>query len=104
AEAPDTETTENQASVRPAVKKSRSIWGGAGVASGVTKSKPGTNPKPAVESAPQAAPPATAAHPAVPVVEPAVAPTSPAKKGRASIPSWDDILFGTRSDEDPSTS
>lgn len=23
------------------------------------------------------------------------------KKGRASIPSWDDILFGTRSDEDP---
>lgn len=26
----------------------------------------------------------------------------PAKKGRASIPSWDDILFGTRSDDDPS--
>ena len=25
----------------------------------------------------------------------------PARKGRASIPSWDDILFGTRSDEDP---
>lgn len=24
------------------------------------------------------------------------------KKGRAPIPSWDDILFGTRSDEDPS--
>lgn len=24
-----------------------------------------------------------------------------ARKGRASIPSWDDILFGTRSDEDP---
>src|SRR5690606_11099325 len=23
-------------------------------------------------------------------------------KGRASIPSWDDILFGTRSEEDPS--
>jgi hypothetical protein len=23
------------------------------------------------------------------------------RKGRASIPSWDDILFGTRSDEDP---
>lgn len=23
------------------------------------------------------------------------------KKGRASVPSWDDILFGTRSDEDP---
>ena len=26
----------------------------------------------------------------------------PGRKGRASIPSWDDILFGTRSDEDPS--
>lgn len=25
----------------------------------------------------------------------------PAKKGRAPIPSWDDILFGTRSDDDP---
>jgi len=25
----------------------------------------------------------------------------PSRKGRASIPSWDDILFGTRSDDDP---
>lgn len=27
--------------------------------------------------------------------------SKPAKKGRSSIPSWDDILFGTRSDDDP---
>jgi len=26
------------------------------------------------------------------------------RRGRASIPSWDDILFGTRSDEDPASS
>jgi len=25
----------------------------------------------------------------------------PARRGRQSVPSWDDILFGTRSDEDP---
>lgn len=28
-------------------------------------------------------------------------PEKGSRKGRASIPSWDDILFGTRSDEDP---
>ena len=33
---------------------------------------------------------------------PKPAPKPEARKGRASIPSWDDILFGTRSDEDPS--
>src|SRR5690606_20157438 len=33
--------------------------------------------------------------------EPAPKP-EPRKGRRASIPSWDDILFGTRSDEDPS--
>lgn len=26
---------------------------------------------------------------------------SPSRKGRASVPSWDDILFGTRSEDDP---
>lgn len=29
------------------------------------------------------------------------APAEPRKRGRASIPSWDDILFGTRSEDDP---
>lgn len=27
--------------------------------------------------------------------------SKPSKRGRSSIPSWDDILFGTRSDDDP---
>lgn len=27
--------------------------------------------------------------------------TKPSRRGRSSIPSWDDILFGTRSDDDP---
>jgi hypothetical protein len=29
------------------------------------------------------------------------APTRPSKKGRAAMPSWDEIVFGARSDEDP---
>lgn len=106
-EAPEVETAENGASAQPTVKKPRSIWGGAGVASGVTKSKPGAKSKPAAEAAPQAAPPASPAppaEPAAPAAAQAVTPPAPSKKGRASIPSWDDILFGTRSDEDPSTS
>ena len=103
AETREGETAENGVSSQPAVKKPRSIWGGAGVASGVTKAKPGAKSKPAAEPAQQAAPPVSPAEPA-PAAAQAVTPPAPTKKGRASIPSWDDILFGTRSDEDPSTS
>lgn len=35
-----------------------------------------------------------------PETTPEAEPDRPAKKGRASIPSWDDILFGTRGDDD----
>ncbi|UOQ58618.1 septation protein SepH [Leucobacter allii] len=70
----------------------RSIWQGAGVSR-----------ERSVEAAP--APPApVAAAPEPGDAERGQAAPSPeraAKKGRASIPSWDDILFGTRSDEDP---
>lgn len=73
----------------------RSIWGAAGVSSGAERGAP---------PAPSA--PSTAA-PAAPAPESRGGrKTDPAegergRKGRASIPSWDDILFGTRSDEDP---
>ncbi|MHA3683206.1 septation protein SepH [Leucobacter sp. HY1908] len=104
----------------PAVKKPRSIWGGAGVASGVTQAKLGApeapsaaapaNPPaaPAAATAPEQSP--AAATPEAPATSVATASTSTAststpqagpKKGRASIPSWDDILFGTRSDDGP---
>lgn len=100
------------------VKKPRSIWGGAGVASGVTSShkrdsgsRQGTPPTPPPADAQQAtvspvtpiAPvpqTSTAAPSNVPDVDP-IGDAPASKKGRASIPSWDDILFGTRSDEDP---
>lgn len=47
----------------------------------------------------------TSPAPVTPAEEPSAAPDAPtadkkAKKGRQSIPSWDEILFGTRSDED----
>ena len=65
----------------------RSIWSSAGV-TGAPKT--GSDPSPE--------------RPVAPAQSPAAAPDAPErapKKGRASIPSWDDILFGTRSDEDP---
>ncbi|MEV8338925.1 septation protein SepH [Leucobacter sp. NPDC077196] len=68
----------------------RSIWSTAGV-SGAAR---GSGSPAAERQEPAQGPP-----------EPTgVAPDSErsSKKGRASIPSWDDILFGTRSDEDPS--
>ncbi|QIM16569.1 DUF3071 domain-containing protein [Leucobacter insecticola] len=69
----------------------RSIWGASGVTGGA---RPGNSPT--IAPVPAAA--------AVPKddTEPATKPEqSTGRKGRASIPSWDDILFGTRSDEDP---
>lgn len=33
--------------------------------------------------------------------QPFATPRTPAKKGRASMPSWDEIVFGARSDDDP---
>lgn len=89
----------------PAPRKPRSIWGGAGVASGVTATPPrdsrsGT-PAPAPSGASPAPAPSVQAAPAQPVPDAKPDDARPAKKGRASIPSWDDILFGTRSDEDP---
>lgn len=116
-EAAPAQTSESDAPARN-VKKPRSIWGGAGVASGVTvasqrETGSGAPKPPSLVSAPQvsapAAPPAQpgadAATPAADAAteadsEAAVDPRAP-RKGRASIPSWDDILFGTRSDEDP---
>ena len=51
------------------------------------------------------APVARTGRPSLPSIglaaRPAPEPEKGGKKGRASIPSWDDILFGTRSDEDP---
>ena len=61
----------------------RSIWSSAGV-TGTRPSAPA-----AVPEGPEPSPEAPEALERTP------------KKGRASIPSWDDILFGTRSDEDP---
>ncbi|MEJ6490483.1 septation protein SepH [Leucobacter sp. USCH14] len=66
---------------RPAAP--RSIWSSAGVT--------GT-PAPAPSAVPERSEPAPEASDSV---------ERTPKKGRASIPSWDDILFGTRSDEDP---
>ncbi|MGW9021936.1 septation protein SepH [Leucobacter chromiiresistens] len=65
----------------------RSIWSSAGV-TGAPKSGP--DPSPERAEGPAQPPAAT----------PDASERAP-KKGRASIPSWDDILFGTRSDEDP---
>lgn len=69
--------------------RARSIWGGAGV----------SNEAPAAP----AAPPAGRDTPSDGGAEEAPAQDADKgqRKGRASIPSWDDILFGTRSDEDP---
>ncbi|MFD5600596.1 septation protein SepH [Leucobacter sp. NPDC058333] len=64
----------------------RSIWSTAGV-SGTPKQSEARSSEPAVKPVEDAPEPERTPNP---------------KKGRASIPSWDDILFGTRSDEDPS--
>ncbi|QIM18483.1 DUF3071 domain-containing protein [Leucobacter coleopterorum] len=75
----------------------RSIWGAAGVTG-----QPATSPAPSSASAPPKLKPVVNA-PSLDAdkVEPKLDPEKSPRKGRASIPSWDDILFGTRSDEDP---
>lgn len=97
---------------RPAPQP-RSIWQGAGVSrenpdtDGETEAatdadRAGSRPQLTPVDAPQGARPETADAPgAGPRAAEPAGREKPAKKGRASIPSWDDILFGTRSDEDP---
>lgn len=77
--------------------KPRSIWSASGVTGGQD------SPEPARPAAPRGdAPQPEASRSENSRSE---TPKSEAerggRKGRASIPSWDDILFGTRSDEDP---
>ncbi|QIK61994.1 DUF3071 domain-containing protein [Leucobacter viscericola] len=83
----------------PVVTPPRSIWGAAGVSGQATPS-----PAPSTTSGPPTLKPV--ADPVAPAAEqdkaePKLDPEKSPRKGRASIPSWDDILFGTRSDEDP---
>lgn len=83
----------------------RSIWGASGV-TGAPRGQDRREASPAVSAVPDtgtAAPSRTTDAPAA--EREREAPKSDGdrggRKGRASIPSWDDILFGTRSDEDP---
>lgn len=86
-------------------RRPRSIWSAGGVSREAGQAKPArripsflrepgdddetaTQPRAAKEPEPQPAAPKPGSKPE-------------ARKGRASIPSWDDILFGTRSEEDP---
>lgn len=129
ATAPSEAPSDSPAEPTPGAR-ARSIWGASGVSGSapplgsrgrdtapVTRvpqapsEQPGSTdtkpvPGPGGPAAPKfrAVPPADEPSPATPATpanteEPAGKPT---KKGRASIPSWDDILFGTRSDDDPS--
>lgn len=104
----------------------RSIWGASGVTGTPQTTQPPVAPVAPLQSAdegseadpaPAPAKPKKPASGRPPLVFPqpatasragseqdATTPTETEKgsrKGRASIPSWDDILFGTRSDEDP---
>lgn len=101
--------------------RARSIWGASGVSGSAPPrgsqstdaSTPNeTKPLPSAPRSPSKAPRSPAeALAAAPVIQQDAskqgtskqedAPEKLPKKGRASIPSWDDILFGTRSDEDP---
>ncbi|QYM76153.1 septation protein SepH [Leucobacter luti] len=95
----------------PSEARARSIWG----ASGVSGSAPPRGSRSEAPAAPANATKPLPKAPRSPAESLAAAPNSEApapekaedtqeklpKKGRASIPSWDDILFGTRSDEDP---
>lgn len=81
----------------------RSIWGAAGV-TGATRGQESRSTPPAMAAVPEPAPVAETS--GVAESEPTGGPAKSesdrtGKKGRTSIPSWDDILFGTRSDEDP---
>ncbi|MBO1806206.1 septation protein SepH [Leucobacter ruminantium] len=70
-----------------AAPRPRSIWAAGGVSREAGKPRPADAPVEPVKNV-------------EPVKKKDVKSEQP-KKGRASIPSWDDILFGTRSDEDP---
>lgn len=95
----DRSSTDGQGSAdNSAPAPPRSIWGAAGVSGEATSASPVTvdpeesvTAKPIADPAPQTLDPVAAKGEA----------EKSARKGRASIPSWDDILFGTRSDEDP---
>ncbi|MFT4232913.1 MAG: DUF3071 domain-containing protein, partial [Leucobacter sp.] len=82
----------------------RSIWQAAGVTGGERGERPRPIAVPAADDGPR---PSAPQHEAPPSPREEGAATEretqerPNRKGRASIPSWDDILFGTRSDEDP---
>lgn len=66
-----------------------------------TEAVPGSSAEaPAQET--RSAPPAPASPAESKPAEPKNTEAAKRGKGRASIPSWDDILFGTRSEEDPS--
>ncbi|QZY52108.1 septation protein SepH [Leucobacter tenebrionis] len=79
----------------PAPAAPRSIWGAAGVSGDADRGeRGGRNGRGAQQ--PESAREAPKGRKG----EPAEGERG-ARKGRASIPSWDDILFGTRSDEDP---
>lgn len=56
-------------------------------------------PLSAFDDHPTAEPPATPVAPISPAPTP-VSAAKPARKGRASMPSWDDIVFGAKSDDD----
>ncbi|QBE47507.1 septation protein SepH [Leucobacter triazinivorans] len=97
------------AEVEQAAPRARSIWQGAGVASDVDEefaaSRPAAVPQPSANDEPDASEIRDAAEGTGRAREAQSgereAPERTGRKGRASIPSWDDILFGTRSDEDP---
>ena len=82
----------------------RSIWSAAGVTGGPRGDDRG-DAAPAIVAVPEAAgDPAEAVREATDRADGEAAKPEAdrgGRKGRASIPSWDDILFGTRSDEDP---
>lgn len=79
----------------------RNIWGASGVSgsnNGAPSKLRAVDPVSATDDGAKSAPTSTS-------TSTSAKPTPPeaksSKRGRSSIPSWDDILFGTRSDDDP---
>ncbi|WP_336659429.1 septation protein SepH [Leucobacter sp. USHLN153] len=90
-----------EAPVRDSSASPRSIWGNAGVSSSLPAS-PTRPAAPRPVAGTQNSDASTAEDSEAPREESSGSDAErPARKGRASIPSWDAILFGTRSDEDP---
>lgn len=85
-----------------AAPRARSIWQGAGVSSDSSSgvSSDSSSDSSSDNSSDSGETTAPARPTAVPDARPEPQERA-GRKGRASIPSWDDILFGTRSDEDP---